>query len=117
MEKKLQKTCPTDYSLLIVQDIWQVHYQILPILFLKEFVKLNVNTDMMKKNVRLAELNANIVTALLNTNFKDDLIKYKCLCCKRNYHQKFDENFTKWLFYTYKFSTHDINKFIYIVSK
>ena len=48
MEKKLQKTCPTDYSLLIVEDIWQTHYQILPILFLKEFVKLNVNTDMMK---------------------------------------------------------------------
>ena len=25
------------------------------------------------------------------TNFKDDLIKYKCLCCNKNYQQKFDE--------------------------
>ena len=24
------------------------------------------------------------------TNFKDDLIKYKCLCCNKNYQQKFD---------------------------
>ena len=22
---------------------------------------------------------------------KDDLIEYKCLCCKKNYQQKFDE--------------------------
>ena len=26
------------------------------------------------------------------TNFKVDLIKYKCLCCKKNYQQKFHEN-------------------------
>ena len=26
------------------------------------------------------------------TNFKDDLIEYKCLCCNKNYQQKFDEN-------------------------
>ena len=25
------------------------------------------------------------------TNFKDDLIEYKCLCCNKNYQQKFDE--------------------------
>ena len=24
-------------------------------------------------------------------NFKDDLIEYKCLCCNKNYQQKFDE--------------------------
>ena len=24
-------------------------------------------------------------------NFKDDLIEYKYLCCKKNYQQKFDE--------------------------
>ena len=37
--------------------MWQVHYQILPIIFLKEFIELDVNTDMMIKNVRLSELN------------------------------------------------------------
>ena len=25
-------------------------------------------------------------------NFEDDLIEYKCLCCNKNYQQKFDEN-------------------------
>ena len=34
----------------------RAHYQILSIIFLKEFIKLNVNTDTMIKNVRLAEL-------------------------------------------------------------
>ena len=57
MEKKLQKLYLTYYSLLIVQDLWQIHYQILSIIFLKEFIELNVNTDMMMKNVKFAELN------------------------------------------------------------
>ena len=25
------------------------------------------------------------------TNFKDDLIEYKCLCCNKNYQHKFEE--------------------------
>ena len=25
------------------------------------------------------------------TNFKDDLIGYKCFCCNKNYHHNFDE--------------------------
>ena len=56
MEKKLQKLYLTCDSLLIAQDLWQIHYQILSIIFLKEFIKLNVNTDMMMKNVKFAEL-------------------------------------------------------------
>ena len=66
MEIKLQKVYLTYYNLLIVQDLWQAHYQILSIIFLKEFVKLNVNTDKMTKNVKLAELNIKIVSAFLN---------------------------------------------------
>ena len=31
------------YNLLIVQHLWQVHYQILSTIFLKEFIELNVN--------------------------------------------------------------------------
>ena len=27
------------------------------------------------------------------TNFKEDLIEYKCLCCNKNYQHKFDERF------------------------
>ena len=59
MEKKLQKTYCTYYNLLIAQGLWQAHYQILSIIFLKEFIELNVNTDMIK-NVKLVELNISI---------------------------------------------------------
>ena len=64
MGKKLQRIYPTYYNLLIVQDLWQVLYQILLIIFLKEFIKLNVNTNMM---MRLFELNMSIATVFLNT--------------------------------------------------
>ena len=47
MEKKLQKIYPEYYNLLIVQDLWQAHCQILSIIFLKELIKLNVNMDKM----------------------------------------------------------------------
>ena len=50
MEKKLQKIYLTYYSLHI--DLWQAHYQILSIIFLKEFIELNANTDKMIKNVK-----------------------------------------------------------------
>ena len=67
MEKKLQKLYLTYYNLLIAQDLWQAHYQILSLIFLKELVKLNVNTDTMIKNVKPAESNINIATVFLNT--------------------------------------------------
>ena len=66
MEKKLQKIYFTYYNLLIMQDLWQAHYQILSIIFLKEFIKSNVNTGTMIKNVKLAELNTNNSTVFLN---------------------------------------------------
>ena len=56
MEKKLQKLYLTYYNLLIAQHLWQAHYQTLSILFLKKFIELNVNTDMIIKNVKLALL-------------------------------------------------------------
>ena len=57
----------TYYNLLIAQDLCQDHCQILSIIFLKEFIELNVNTDTMIKNVKLAELNISIGTIFLNT--------------------------------------------------
>ena len=91
MENKLQKIYPTDYSyrLLIVQNLWQALYHILSIIFLKEFIKLNVNTDTMIKNLKVEELNITITTVEY-TNFKDHLTAYKCLCCNKKYQQKFD---------------------------
>ena len=49
------------------------------------------------------------------TNVKHDLIVYKCLCCNRYYQTMFGENFKKQIANTYKFSNHDINKFILVL--
>ena len=65
MEKKLQKIYLIYYNLLIAQDLWQVLYQILSIIFLNEFIELNVNTNVMIKNVKFLELNISIATAFL----------------------------------------------------
>ena len=67
MEKNLQKIYLTYYSLFTAQDLRQAHYQILPIIFLKEFMELNINTNMMIKSVRLVEFNMIIATVFLNT--------------------------------------------------
>ena len=67
MEKKLQKIYLTFYNLLIALDLWQAHCQILLILFLKEFIKLNVNMDTMIKNMKLVELRTKYATVSLNT--------------------------------------------------
>ena len=67
MEKKLQKIYLTYYNLLTAQNLSQDHHQIFSIIFLKEFIKLNVNMDAMIKIVKLVELNINIATVFLNT--------------------------------------------------
>ena len=66
MEKKLQKPYPTDNNLLIAQDLWQAYYQVFLIISPKEFIKLDVNINLMIKNVKLGELNAKMVTTFLN---------------------------------------------------
>ena len=78
MEKKLRKIYLTYYNILIAQVLWQAHYQILSIIFLKEFIELKVNADMMIKNVKLVELNISIKIFFLKI-FKDDLIEQKML--------------------------------------
>ena len=64
--EKLQEKYLTYYNLLIAQNLWQAHYQILSIIFLKEFMELNANMDMMIKDLKLVELNISIVTVFLN---------------------------------------------------
>ena len=49
------------------------------------------------------------------THFKGDLIKYKCLSCKKSYQWKFDEKLKERFFNTYKFTNHDNNKFILLL--
>ena len=51
------------------------------------------------------------------TNFQEELIEYKYLCCNRNYQQKLDEKLKKQVFNTYKFFNHDSNKFILLLRK
>ena len=53
---KYQKIYLTYYNLLIAQNLLQFLYEILLIIFQREFIKLNVNTDMAIKYVGLAEL-------------------------------------------------------------
>ena len=67
MENNLLKIYLTYYNIWIAQDLWQAHYQISSIIFLKGFIKLNVNKDMMMKNGKLAEINMNTATVFLNT--------------------------------------------------
>ena len=50
-------------------------------------------------------------------NFKDDLIKYKCLLCSKNCQRNFDEKLKERFFNTYKFSNHNNNKFILLLQK
>ena len=45
-----------------MQDLWQAGNEILSIIFLKEFIKINAYTDMMIKTVKLAKLIINIAS-------------------------------------------------------
>ena len=67
MEKILQNIYLTYYKLLIAQDLWHAHCEILSIIFLKEFIKLNVYTDMMIKYVKIVKLRTKYATVFLNT--------------------------------------------------
>ena len=62
MEKKLK--C---YILQFIDsDLWPACHQILSIIFLIEFIKLNVNPDTMIKNVKHMESNISIVSVFFN---------------------------------------------------
>ena len=50
-------------------------------------------------------------------NFKDDLIEYKCSCCNKNYHHKFNKKLKERFFNTYEFTNHDNNRFILLLRK
>ena len=60
------------------------------------------------KNVKHVELNTKILNTRCPeyTNVKDGLIECKCLCCNKNQ-----------FINKYKFSNHDINKFILLLQK
>ena len=69
---------------MLAQDLCQNYCQILSIIS-NELIKLNINMDTILKNAENVKLNTKIVSAVFNTNVKDDLIVHKYLCSKRNY--------------------------------
>ena len=71
----------------------------------EDLKKLNLNTDTMIKNVKLAELNTKIAIAFFNAKtLKDDLTEQKCLCCNKNNQKK-----VWWKIYRYVI--HDIKRY------
>ena len=51
------------------------------------------------------------------TNFKHDLIEYKCFCCNKIYQSRFAEELKEPFFNIHKFYNHDNNKFILLLQK
>ena len=85
MEKKLPKIYLIYHNLLIAQDLWQAHYRILSLIFLKEFIELNVNTDMMIKKCETCGIKRKYCNCFREYgNFKDDFIECKYLRCNKN---------------------------------
>ena len=75
-KEQITKIYLTYYNLFIAQGLWQVLHQILLIIFLKEFIKVNVNTDMMIKKSETCGIKYNYCDCFLEQiNFKDDLIE------------------------------------------
>ena len=67
MEKKLHKSKLSKWYLLIAQDLWQAHYQILLNILLKESMEVDVHMDMIIKHLKNAALNTKIASAMLST--------------------------------------------------
>ena len=90
------------------QNLWQAHYQILSIISLKEFLKLNIN------EYRHGEKKCETC----GIKYKDDaLIECKCLYCNKTCQEKFDKNLKRGFVNMYKFCNHDIKKFILLLRK
>ena len=55
----------------------------------------------MIKNVEHVKLNIKCCDCFIKyTDFKDDLIEYKCSCCNKNYQYNFDEKVKERIFNT-----------------
>ena len=77
----------------------------LSIIFLKEFIELNVNVIIMIENVKLVELNMSIATVFSNTQIN------------KTYQHKFHEKLKVRFYHGCKISIHDNNNFILLMWK
>ena len=60
--------------------------------FKKYILHIKYGKNGHNENVKLKYTKYEVCDCFLpHTNFKDDLIEYRCLCCNKNYQQKFDE--------------------------
>ena len=101
-----------------VQGLWEANYEILSIIFLNEFTKLNVNMDtIIKKRETCGTLCKVCYCFLEYISSNYGLIEYKCLCSNKNYQQNFDKELNERFFNIYKFSNHDDKKFILLLQK
>ena len=63
----------------------QAYYQILSIILLKEFIKLNVNLYLLIKKCKTCRIKyKDCECSLEYVSVKDDLVVYKCLFCYKN---------------------------------
>ena len=116
MDKKLQKIYPEYYNLVIVQDLWQAHCQILSIIFLKQLIKLNVNMDTMIEKCETCGITYEVCDCFLKyTNFKENSIECKYLGSNKNLQQNFDEKLKERLLSIFRFPNHDNNQFILLM--
>ena len=75
-----------------MQGLWQAHYQILLIIYLKEFIELKCKLGHNDKKCETCGIKYKYCNCFPEyTNFKDDLIECKCLNCNKSYRRKFDE--------------------------
>ena len=51
------------------------------------------------------------------TNFENYVVEYKCLICNKNDQHKIGEKLKERVFNTYKFSSHNNDKFILLLRK
>ena len=72
-----------------MRDLWQAHNQVLSIIFLNEFIKLNAKMFMLLKKMKHVELNTKIASVVLNKQivevtkvtliFREGECSYECM--------------------------------------
>ena len=82
-----------------MQDLWQVHYQI--------YLAEGIHKILCEHCDCFVEYES----------VKDNLIKYKCLSCDKDYSSKLDKKLKKIFKNTFTFSSNDTNKFILLLRK
>ena len=85
-----------------MQDLWQVHHQILLIISQKDFIKFSVKI---------------VIVFFEYESVKDNFIKYKCLSCNKDYSNKLKEKLKEQSKNTFKFSNNVINKLNLLLRK